>query len=58
MNMLADKKDIDILPFVHLAAHFPSMESFIKNNLNKELKKGKNENYGTLYYEILKKYLK
>jgi len=58
VNMLADKKDIDILPFVHLAAHFPSMESFIKNNLNKELKKGKNENYGTLYYEILKKYLK
>jgi uracil-DNA glycosylase len=57
-NMLADKKDIDILPFVHLAAHFPSMESFIKNNLNKQLKKGENENYGTLYYEILKKYLK
>lgn len=56
-QILANKK-IDILPFVHLAAHFPSMESFIKNNLNKQLKKGENENYGTLYYEILKKYLK
>lgn len=57
-KILADKKDIDILPFVHLAAHFPSMHGFIKSNLNKELKKGENENYGTLYYEMLKKYLK
>jgi uracil-DNA glycosylase len=55
---LADKKEIDILPFVHLAAHFPSMKLFIESNLNKELKKGENDNYGKLYYEILKKYLK
>ena len=57
-QILANKKNIDILPFVHLAAHFLSLKSFIYNNLNKELKKGENKNYGTLYYEILKKYLK
>ena len=57
-GILADKKDIDILPFVHLAAHFPSIKSFIDNNLNEGLKKGDNKNYGKLYYEILKKFLK
>ena len=57
-NMLSDKKDIDILPFVHLAAHFPSLKSFVDCNLNEDLKKGENKNYGTLYYDILKKYLK
>ena len=57
-EVLADKKDIEILPFVHLAARFRNIELFIKRNLNKELKKGENENYGTLYYEMLKKYLK
>ena len=56
-EVLADKKDIEILPFVHLAARFRNIELFIKRNLNKELKKGANENYGSLYYEMLKKYL-
>jgi hypothetical protein len=57
-KVLADKKDIDILPFVHLAAHFPSIKSFVDCNLNQDLKMGENKNYGTLYYDILKKYLK
>jgi uracil-DNA glycosylase len=57
-EVLADKKDIDILPFVHLAARFPSLKSFVDYNLNEDLKMGENKNYGTLYYDILKKYLK
>jgi uracil-DNA glycosylase len=57
-RLFAVKENIDILPFVHLAAHFPSIKSFIEDNLNEDLTKGDNKNYGILYYEILKKYLK
>jgi uracil-DNA glycosylase len=56
--IIDNENDIDILPFVHLAAYFRSVKFFIDNNLDVDLIKGENTNYGTLYYEILKKFLK